>query len=557
MFKSLTSKVLTLIIALIALCSISLIGVSYYEIYQSTTQQMKHDGTALIKTIKMDILKEEIADIKQLHEEFKVIASVSEGNLEYISLSDEKGTILVSDEILIEQGSESAADAISSATSQGDVQKVMTTQQTMGQIITTAEGTKVYNISTDITINDELFGALNIGISLDNMYKEILSSLYETIIITLVIIAIAVAAGVIMSRRIIRPISVMSKKLKSFAEGDFTEGYQTDRTDEIGAMGTAMNHMQQTLQKMVGTIRTNAAQVAGSSQDLSDVCRDTAGMAEGIAKASGELATASSDLAINSSEGFDRLNVLAGEIDRIAQRADSVRDSIAETQEANQIGMDNIKELQAAIDDNEKVTLKIKDLVDALGAKSETITEITSVIKGISEQTKLLALNAMIESARAGESGKGFAVVAKEITKLSEQTASSIVGIESIIDEVSSAIIETRDYVDQGSQVLIKTTTVSKDTKEAFQRIGNSIVKVVDEIQVILDSINKVNKDKNEVVGAIENISAITEEATSSTQEIASSLEQQLTMIENASSAARQLQDIAKELEELINQFKI
>ena len=545
MFKSLTSKVLTLIIALITLCSISLIGVSYYEIYQSITQQMKNDGTALIKNIKIEILEDQINDYEKLQAKFRAILSVSEGNLTYVSLSDETGNIVVSNEMIVKPDSEGTADAASSATSQGDAAAVMSTQQTMGQIITTASGVRVYNVSTDLQLTDEISGVLNLGISLDGMFQQISRALVETVIIALIIIVIAVAAGVIMSRRMIHPIAMMSTRLKSFAEGDFSEGYHTTRTDEIGAMGSAMNHMQQTLQGIVGNIRGNANQVARSSQTLSDVCQETAGMAEGIAKASGELATASSDLASNSSGGFDKLNVLANEIDRISQRADSVRDSITETQEANQLGMNNIQQLQSAIDDNEKVTVKIKELVDTLGVKSITITEIASVIKGISEQTKLLALNAMIESARAGESGKGFAVVAKEITKLSEQTANSIVGIESIIEEVSSAITETQEYVNQGSEVLTRTTTVSKETKEAFLRIGKSIVTVVKEIQVILDSISKVNNDKNEVVGAIENISAIAQEATSSTEEIASSLEQQLTMIEIASNSAKQLQDIA------------
>jgi methyl-accepting chemotaxis protein len=219
--------------------------------------------------------------------------------------------------------------------------------------------------------------------------------------------------------------------------------------------------------------------------------------------------------------------------------------------------MHNIHELLDAVSANEEVTLKIKDMVDTLGYKSEAITDITNVIKTISEQTKLLALNAMIESARAGETGKGFAVVASEIRKLSDQTANSVESIERIIDEVSSSIKEAQEYVTKGSEVLVRTTSVSKDTRNAFRQIDKSITTIVQEIQVMIDSIDKVNNDKNEVVGAIESISAIAEETTSSTQEIASSLEIQLTTIGKATSSAGQLQVIAKELEKLVGHFKI
>jgi methyl-accepting chemotaxis protein len=558
MFKSLTSRVLAVIILLIAICSASLMGVSYYETYQSVTSQMKSDGTTLIVNVKREITEDKITSLAELQDTFKKIKEDSDGNIVYVSLSDENANVIVSDNnVLADSEASGEVDAVSSATSQGDVSEVVSQQTTIGQIVEIASGEKVYNVSTDISLSEELTGALNLGISLQSMNGHIKQAVVETISISLIIMIIAILAGIVMSRRIIKPIVKMSKQLGVYAEGDFSVGFEHTGKDEIGEMSLSLNHMQQTLKTIFEDIQNNANRVASNSQNLTSACEETSSVAEGISKASEELATASTDLAINSQEGFEKLNVLANEINSIYDRADFMKASIEQTRDANQTGTKCIHELQNAIDDNEQVTRKIKELVEVLSSKSEAISEITSVIKNISKQTNLLALNAMIESSRAGESGKGFAVVAKEIGKLSEQTSNSIAGIELIVDEVSTAVAATQDYMLQGSIAINKTTNVSKETGRAFDLIESSVAKIIKEIQILITGITQVNNDKNEVVGAIECISAIAQQTTSSTQEISSSLEIQRTKIENASQSARELQKIAFELERLIARFKL
>jgi methyl-accepting chemotaxis protein len=538
------------------MCSASLMGVSYNEIYQSVTSQMKSDGSTLIVNVKREISENQISTLEELQAIFKKIKDESNGNIVYVSLSDENANVIVSDNSEL-ASSEGDADAVSSATAVGDVSEVVSSKATIGQILEIASGEKVYNVSTDFSINEELSGALNMGISLQSMYNQIKKSVIETIIISIIIMLISILVGIIMSRRIIKPIISMSNQLKTFAAGDFSVGFQYKSDDEIGEMGLSLNHMQQTLKTMFGDIQNNANQVTSNSQNLAVVCEETTNVAEGISKASGELAIASTDLAINSQEGFEKLNTLANEINSIYDRADTMKACIEQTRDANQTGTKCIQELKTAIDENAHVTRRIKVLVEALSAKASSISEITSVIKNISKQTNLLALNAMIESARAGESGKGFAVVAQEIGKLSVQTSNSIIGIEQIVEEVGTAVAATQDYMLRGSNAISKTTAVSQETGKAFDQIEASVANIIQEIEVLVTGITQVNSDKNEVVGAIESISAIAQQTTSSTQEISSSLEVQLAKIENASHNAKELQSIAIELERLIGQFKL
>lgn len=556
MKKSLTVKVLSIIVTLILICSLAIIGVSYYEIYRSVTNQMKSDGSTLSANIKREIIENQVTQLGDLQEIFKQIKIESNGNINYVSVSDENANLVVSDssEIAVD-GSIAGVDAVSSATSTGNVSEVVSKQATMGQILEISPGVRVYNVSTDLTIGEEFKGALNIGISLQSMYDQIKKAVWETALISVLIMLIAIAVGIFLSRLIIKPIIQMSSGIKTFSEGDFTVRFENNSKDEIGRMSQALGHMQQTLKNMVSKIQQNSSLVTQNSQNLTQVCDETSQVADGIAKASGELAKASTDLAVNSQEGFERLNQLADEINSIFTRTDAMKESIEQTVGANQSGTSHIKELLHAINDNVEVSAKITDMVEILSQKSQAIADITSVIKTISEQTKLLALNAMIESARAGESGKGFTVVANEIGKLSEQTAKSIAGIEQIVEEVSSAISQTKEYVLRGSRVISHTADLSDKTGKAFDIIDGSISSIIREIRILMDAITKVNHDKNEVVGAIESISAIAEETTSSTQEISSSLELQLAKIENASSSAHELQNIALELERMISQF--
>ena len=554
MRKSLTLKVLGIIIILITLCSIAYITLSYVQIRNSVTDQMKSDGSTLISNIKREIIKNHATESAVLQEIFKEIVAESNGNIVYVSLSDDSGNIVVSDSSAASTDLELGVDAVTSASTKGDVAQVINNQTTIGEVLTMESGEEVYNISTETKLGEEFHGALNLGISLKDMKHKIQQGLISTVTISVIIMLFAIGMGIVFSQMTIKQ---MLKGIKTFSEGDFTVGFESKSCDEIGSMGNALNHMQHNLKAMVADMQQNSTEVKNNAKELSDACEETTQVAEGIAKASEELATASTDLAINASQGFERLNNLAEEINTIFERTTAIKQSLDVTQHANQKGTHFIQDLQKAIDENVAITLKIKELVEILGSKSAAITDITSVIRNISDQTRLLALNAMIESARAGESGKGFTVVAQEIGKLSVQTSNSVSGIEQIITEVSTAIEQTQEYVQQGSKIVEHTTSVSEETGKAFGKIDQSVNQMVDEIQVLIEGISQVNQDKNEVLGAIESISSIAEETTSATEEISSSLEVQLVNIEDAAKAANELQKLSQALDKLMGQFRV
>lgn len=556
MRNSLTKRFILVFVIVIVVCATAFTMVSFSKIRSSVTNQMENDGTTLIFFLKDQIVKNKITSTEELQGIFAEIKNGSKENIKYISLSDKNSNIIVSDSFAGEDMN-SGTDAVSSATSQGSVSEVLTQSVTKGDIITTASGEKVYNISTDFSYNEELTGALNLGLSLESMNHQIESALKDTLWVVFSIIIITLIAGILLATNIIRPLKKMSGNMKYFADGDFTVNFQHKSKDELGQMSEVLDNMRKNLIGMMKNIRENANQVSQSSTKLTSVIDETSTVAKEISKASEELAIGSTDLAVNAQEGLERLNSLAKEINMLFTGTGSMKDSIEQTQNANQTGMDYLRELQEAIGENAEVSLQIKEQVEELSSKSAMIAEITTVIKGVADQTNLLALNASIESARAGEHGKGFAVVAEEIRKLSEQTKNSIIGIEGIIQDVSSSILKTHDYMKQSSQVIQRTTMVSAESGKAFATIEEAVANIINQIQSLIEGVSKVTGDKDEVIKSFESISAITEESTAATEEISSSMEQQLNSMSFVSDSAKELQRIAAELERLVGQFKL
>ncbi|MDF2513483.1 MAG: hypothetical protein K0S04_3349 [Herbinix sp.] len=555
-----TGKILSMVIVLVIVCTISFASLAYFMMQRSVINQMKMDGTTLILNIKGSMMNNDLVTQKDLQQYFLLVKEESQGNLVYISMSDENSNIIVSDSSEISENDSGAeVDAVTSATTtdEGNLFQSIEDNETIGQMLVTPEGEQVYNISAGFQKTESVSGVLNIGISLENMYVQIRNTMLEIAAISAGIMLLFIVLGSLFARKMVQPIRMMSEKLKLFAEGDFTVGFEHKSKDEIGQMNLQLEHMRKNLQNMIGDIQVNANQVSHSSQSLTNIIEGTAEAAESISAASNELSEGSLDLSQNTQKGFEQLGRLADAIHGIYEHADAMKLKVEAAKSANQAGTESIQQLQHAIIHNTNITGNVKDQVMLLSQQSESIVQITSVIKQIAEQTNLLALNAMIESARAGEYGKGFAVVADEISKLANQTASSISNIDHIVQGVTLSISKTTEFMEEGSGAIQTTNLVSADTKKAFYEIDQAVSDMIDEIQILIDSIMKADQDKNEVISAIERITVIAQKENSFTEEISASMEEQMAGMEQVSQDSKNLEVIAAKLDELIRRFQI
>jgi methyl-accepting chemotaxis protein len=379
----------------------------------------------------------------------------------------------------------------------------------------------------------------------------------KMLIITVAALLIAIAVIYFLARSISKPVIALQHQVKKVAEGDLTVHVQVKSKDEIGQLADHFNHMIAQMRALIQQVNESVDELAVSADHLSSVSEETMATSEQVASAINDIAKGTTEQANDLDMINERTAALSAQIEMVTQSTANMQTLSNETTAASYNGLENLNALQLKSDEAKKELVAVEKVMNDLVKKMEEIDGVIQTITAISGQTNLLALNASIEAARAGEHGKGFAVVADEVRKLAEQSAratelirQTIAMIQQQVSLAMQAVNHSKDMYEQQQQAV-------HTTGDSFVKIVTMMEELTTAIAKITEEAKRMNESKDDVIGAMQNISAIAEQSAAAAEEVAASADDQLQALETVTESAEKLSEMSRQLQKLVERFKI
>ncbi|MBF0328047.1 MAG: methyl-accepting chemotaxis protein [Nitrospirae bacterium] len=347
----------------------------------------------------------------------------------------------------------------------------------------------------------------------------------------------AIALGVVFSfafawwiiGSITKPLHEGVSAMERIAQKDMTVNVEAKSTDEVGQLMSALKSMVDNLKQMIGTIKTSANSVASASEQLSSSSEQ---MSRGVTEQSGRA----SQIATSSEE-------MSQTVIDIAKNASEISGSANDTLDSAHNGEVVVNKTITEVQDIAKTVSDLSAVMVSLGDRSKQIGEIVGVIKDIADQTNLLALNAAIEAARAGEQGRGFAVVADEVRKLAERTAKATSEISNMIGAIQTEVEQALGSMEQASDKVMAGVDEASKAGEALHTIVASIEGLKTMIHQIASATEEMSTVSETISHDIETIASVSNETSAGSNQIAQS----------SSDLAR----LASDLQKIVAGFKV
>lgn len=374
-------------------------------------------------------------------------------------------------------------------------------------------------------------------------------------------IASVIVGGVVsiyLSRNISRPVVEVTERIGRMSEGIFNDPpLKTKRKDEIGDQVRSLNTMREKIQHtLIGTLH-NADQLNEHSQELITVTGSVNDAANQIAATMEELAAGSESQAHTASNMAEMVGEFFEDVQQVHQAGTKVsgatRTVLQRTEDGDRLmneSVEQMNEIYRVVNDS---VSQIRQLDD----QTKEISSLVTVISEIAEQTNLLALNAAIEAARAGEQGKGFAVVADEVRKLAEQVASSVNEITTIVNRVQVGSSKAVTALETGYESVTDGKEKVLTTGEVFNEISELVLNMVtltDDMSSNLDHIEKIGE---QMTSGVSEVASIAEQSAAGVQQTTASVEQTSFQVEKINEGAIELAQLAEELTGSVHQFEI
>lgn len=376
-------------------------------------------------------------------------------------------------------------------------------------------------------------------------------------IIIAAILAVVVGILYVLVRDIRHTVKQITAVTEKASQGDLSRDIQTDARDEFGTIAVQFNAVIRHMRKALTKVRDAAQTVADSAQNMKGAVNQSGEIIQNIAMA----VTSASD---NAAAQRESLSDTEGRVKQIKQSVEksiaamkigleSVKNTAEQAARGNEIASETVKqmhEIAAAVDESARI-------VQELGERSKEIGSIVEVISGIAEQTNLLALNAAIEAARAGEHGRGFAVVADEVRKLAENSQQSVQKIGTIIGTIQETTDKAVVTMQTGYQRVHEGRSNVEATGNSFSEIVKMIRTAEENSEQVMDAISHLSEPIADIVSRTEKISTMSSEIAEKMNAIFVDTAEQATSIVEVSDNSASLTELSQNMKNTVTEFQL
>jgi len=336
-------------------------------------------------------------------------------------------------------------------------------------------------------------------------------------------------ASLLITWMIVRPLRQVIGMASRIAEGDLSVSVEVRRKDEVGQLMGAVGSMADSLRGIVSRLSDGVGQITASAQALSSVTERTQHGVNSQKAETDQVATA--------------MNQMAATVHDVARNAEEAASSAEQADGKVASGQDVVRQTLGRIEQLADAVRAATESIEQLGRESQSIGSVLVVIKNVAEQTNLLALNAAIEAARAGEQGRGFAVVADEVRALARRTQQSTAEIETLIAALQSGATTSVQRM-QRSHALVEMTV--GDAVQTESALGN-----------IASAVAVIHQMNQQIAAASEQQSAVAEEISRSVTSIRGIADESAQAMESTASSSVELAQLSRELQGLVGQFRL